>query len=95
MVRHVSWQAFLAARRGRVVLLSRQGVTLYANFAFYPDDILLLGRESCGVLEAVWETVDANVRIPMCPGLRSLNVAMAAAMTVGEMMRQTETFPSL
>ena len=93
MVRHVSWQAFLTARRGRVVLLSRQGITPYADFIFHPEDVLLLGRESCGVSEAVWETVDASLRIPMRPGLRSLNVAMAAAMTVGEVLRQTETFP--
>ena len=56
--------------------------------AFAPDQVILLGRESAGVPEAVHRAADVRLRIPMAPGLRSLNIAMAAAMVAGEALRQ-------
>jgi tRNA (cytidine/uridine-2'-O-)-methyltransferase len=53
----------------------------------------MVGRESAGVPEAVHAAADARLRIPMRPGLRSINVAVAAAMVLGEAMRQTNLFP--
>jgi tRNA (cytidine/uridine-2'-O-)-methyltransferase len=91
--RHVSWASFRAAHSGRLVLLTTKASTDYHRFAFRADDILLLGRESEGVPDWVHETADARLRIPMRPGLRSLNVALAAAMVLGEALRQTEQFP--
>ncbi len=92
---HASWEAFLAARNGaaRLVLLSTKADTRYAEFTFLADDILLVGRESAGVPAAVLDAADARVRVPMAPGMRSLNVAQALAMVVGEALRQTENFP--
>lgn len=91
--RHPSWQAFRAARRGvRLVLLTTKAAQPYTGFAFQPSDILLLGRESAGVPDEVHEAVDARLLVPMRPGLRSLNVALAAAMVVGEGLRQTGGF---
>ncbi len=90
--RHLSWTAFLAARRdrpGRLVLLTTKADRIYSAFGFDAADTLLVGRESAGVPEAVHETADARVAIPMRQGLRSLNVAMAAAMVLGEALRQT------
>ncbi len=49
----------------------------------------MFGRESSGVTDAVREAADVSLVIPLQEGLRSLNVAMAAAMAVGEAMRQT------
>jgi tRNA (cytidine/uridine-2'-O-)-methyltransferase len=89
IVRHVSFAAFLAARRGRLVLLTTTGDTAYTDFAFARDDVLLLGRESAGVPENVHALADARLRIPMRAGLRSLNIAVAAAMVLGEALRQT------
>jgi tRNA (cytidine/uridine-2'-O-)-methyltransferase len=95
---HVSFAAFLAARRavavlgprpGRLVLLTTAGETAYTTFAFAGDDTLLLGRESAGVPEDVHAIADARLRIPMRPGLRSLNVAVAAGIVLGEALRQT------
>jgi tRNA (cytidine/uridine-2'-O-)-methyltransferase len=88
--RHVSWASFRAAHGGRLVLLTTKASTDYHRFAFRADDILLLGRESEGVPDWVHEAADARLRIPMRPGLRSLNVALAAAMVLGEALRQTE-----
>ena len=65
----------------------------YAEFRFAPGDVLLLGRESSGVPEAVHRRADARITIPMAPGRRSLNVAVAAAMVLGEALRQTGGFP--
>ena len=64
----------------------------YLDHSYRPDDILMFGREFAGVPEAVHAAADARLVIPMRPGLRSLNVAMAAAMALGEAMRQTGGF---
>lgn len=99
LTRHVSWDAYLAKRAsiegsGRLVLLSARGDHLYTEFRFAPDDTLLLGRETAGVPDSVRAVADASVRVPMRMGLRSLNIAVAAAMVLGEALRQTELFPS-
>ena len=91
LVRHPSWEAFEAWRGGagaRLILF-----TTYLAHAFRRGDVLLFGRETSGVPEKVHAAADARLVIPMREGLRSLNVAMAAAMAVGEAMRQT-TAPS-
>lgn len=95
--RHASFAAFRAdmlARRARMVLVSRHAATPYVAFAFAPDDVLLVGRESAGVPPEVHQAADASVSIPICAGLRSLNVAVAAAMVLGEALRQTRAFPA-
>jgi tRNA (cytidine/uridine-2'-O-)-methyltransferase len=89
---HQSFAAFDATRRGRgsrLVLLTTRGAQTYTEFAFAGGDTLLLGRESAGVPDAVRAAADASVRIPIREGLRSLNVAVAAAMVLGEALRQT------
>ena len=91
--RHDSWQAFRAAVQGRTLLLTTKGDRAYTDFAFAADDTLLLGRESAGVPEEVHAASDARLTIPLRPGLRSINVATAAAMVLGEALRQTELFP--
>ena len=93
--RHDSWSAFLAAhkaRGGRLVLLSSKAARPYTEFAFAADDVMLLGRETAGVPDDVRDAADAGLRIPLKPGLRSLNVALAAAMVLGEALRQTKGF---
>jgi tRNA (cytidine/uridine-2'-O-)-methyltransferase len=95
--RHASWAAFEDWRRGedlRLILFTTKGATSYLDHAFAPGDILLFGRESAGVPEQVQTAADARLLIPMRPGLRSINVAMAAAMALGEALRQTEGFPA-
>lgn len=96
VVRHDSWQAYSAARkdsRGRLVLLTTKATRAYTDFAFRPDDAIILGRESAGVPAFVHEAADARLHIPMRAGLRSLNVAQAGAMVLGEVLRQTNGFP--
>lgn len=98
IVRHVSFDSFLSHRRhgedagaqsGRLVLLTTAGDVAYPDYRFATDDTLLLGRESAGVPEHVHRAADGRVRIPMRTGLRSLNIAVAAAMVLGEALRQT------
>ena len=87
-----AFAAFDAARllRGsRLVLLSTRGAAPYTDFAYAAADTLLVGRESAGVPDGVHAAADASVRIPLREGLRSLNVAVAAAMVLGEALRQT------
>jgi tRNA (cytidine/uridine-2'-O-)-methyltransferase len=96
VIRHASWTAFQAWRRergGRLILFTTRASVSYLDHAFRPDDVLLFGRESSGVPNAVHEAADARLVIPMRGGLRSLNVAMAAAVAVGEAMRQTGGMP--
>ncbi len=93
IVRHRSWQAYQQAPRGRLVLLTTQGEWAYTAFAFQAGDSLMVGRESAGAPPEVHEAADARVFVPMRPGLRSLNVALAAAMVLGEALRQTDQYP--
>ncbi|HTV37618.1 MAG TPA: tRNA (cytidine(34)-2'-O)-methyltransferase [Xanthobacteraceae bacterium] len=92
LVRHTSWSAFEAWRQGqklRLILFTTAASVSYLDYAFRSGDVLLFGRESAGVPAEVHEAADARLRIPMRPGLRSLNVALAAAMAAGEALRQT------
>jgi len=92
--RHRSWTAFSATREpGRLILLTTQGAIPYHRFAFAADDTLLFGRESAGVPDTVHAAADARLVVPMREGLRSINVALAAAMVLGEALRQTGTLP--
>jgi tRNA (cytidine/uridine-2'-O-)-methyltransferase len=96
LLRHPSWGAFEAWRRAqgqRLILFSTGADRCYLDHAYRPGDILLFGRESSGVPDAVHRAADTRLVIPMHPGLRSINVAMAAAMALGEAMRQTKGGP--
>lgn len=89
--RHVSWAAFRdwkATQPGRLLLLSSKAAHSYLNETYSDDDVLLLGRESAGVPDEVGAAADARLLIPMVPQMRSLNVAMAAALVIGEALRQ-------
>ncbi|HVB89524.1 MAG TPA: TrmH family RNA methyltransferase [Beijerinckiaceae bacterium] len=94
--RHASFEAFEAWRRAekrRLILLTTSGDRHPAEFAFRDGDVVLVGRESAGVPDCVHERADARLRIPMRPGLRSLNVAVAAAVVLFEGLRQTGGLP--
>jgi tRNA (cytidine/uridine-2'-O-)-methyltransferase len=94
--RHLNWRAFedwRASAGSRLVLLTAHGSRSHLELDFHPNDILLLGRETAGVPEDVHRAADASVRVPMRPGLRSLNIAVAAAIVLGEALRQTGAFP--
>lgn len=96
--RHDSFTDFEAFRRSegrRLVLFTTSGAVPYTDFKFEPDDILLFGRESAGVPPHVHELADARLTIPMRAGMRSMNVAVSAAMALGEALRQTGTFPQM
>ena len=104
--RHRSWEAFRSALwpnpeaagpgagAPRLLLLTTGGDRPYTDFAFAATDILLLGRESAGVPPEVHAVADARLVIPLRPGRRSLNVAQAGAMVLGEALRQTGGFHS-
>lgn len=94
--RIASFAAFEEARRAcnaRLVLLTTGAGEAYHAVAYRPNDILLVGRESSGVPDAVHGAADLRVRVPMAPGRRSLNVVTALAMVLGEALRQTGGFP--
>jgi tRNA (cytidine/uridine-2'-O-)-methyltransferase len=94
IARHASWPAFQRCRGdGRLLLLTTHGDYPHHAFAFRAGDVLLLGRESAGVPPDVHAAADARLRVPMRPGLRSLNVALAAAVVLAEALRQTDGFP--
>jgi tRNA (cytidine/uridine-2'-O-)-methyltransferase len=93
LTRHDSWQKFEQWRNEagfRLVLFTTKGADSYLDFSYQRDDVLLFGRESAGVTAEVTAAADARLAIRIRPGLRSLNVAMAAAMALGEALRQTD-----
>ena len=90
--RHDSWTTFEEWRQQagyRLLLFTTKGATPYLDFRYQASDILLFGRETAGVPQAVAEAADVRLVIPIKPGLRSLNVATAAAMALGEALRKT------
>ncbi len=94
--RHRSWSAFEDQRRRsgrRLVLLTTKASLTYTDFLFRADDVVLVGRESAGVPEQVHEAAAARLAVPLLAGARSLNVAVAAAMVLGEALRQTNGWP--
>ncbi len=95
LVRHSSWQAYIdqPARQGRLILLTTRASEIYTDFRYVPDDTLMVGRETDGVPDDVRQFVDDAVRVPMVRQMRSLNVAVAAAMVLGEALRQTHQLP--
>lgn len=89
VTRHAGWESFLATSPARLVLASTAGRTAYTDAAYREDDTLLLGQETSGVPLHVAEACGERVFIPMVEGMRSLNVAVAGGMILGEMLRQT------
>ena len=97
-VEHASYAGFDAWRRGagrRLVLLTTKAQLSAYAAGYAATDVLMVGRESAGVPDAVAADAELRVRIPMRPGLRSLNVAVAASLVLGEAMRQTGAFKNL
>jgi len=91
--RHACFEDFDVWRRAqrpprRLVLLTTKSPLSYLDARFRAGDVLMVGRESAGVPEEVAARADLAVSIGMRVGMRSLNVAVAAAMALGEALRQ-------
>lgn len=98
LTEHDSFAHFAAWRESegrRLVLLTTKASVSAYEVAYQPDDVLMVGRESAGVPDAVAASAELRVRIPMRENLRSLNVAMAASLVLGEALRQTHGFDGL
>jgi tRNA (cytidine/uridine-2'-O-)-methyltransferase len=95
VTRHASWNAFQQARTGRLILATTKAAQVYTQYDYSPADTLLFGRETAGVTPDVSAAATGTVLIPMAPGMRSLNVAVSAAMILGEALRQTGLLPPL
>jgi len=98
VIRQSSWSAFLsdpARAEGRLVLFTTRGAQNFTGFAFQPGDTLLFGRESAGAPDHVHAAAQASLLIPIRPPARSLNLVTAAAIALGEALRQTDGFPSM
>lgn len=95
LTRHLSFAQYLDSsqrKQGRLILTTTKTKQIYTDFEFKETDILLLGRESAGVPEEVAERADEKITIPMQNDMRSLNIAVAGAMILGEALRQTTGF---
>jgi len=98
MIRHASWDAFLAAperREGRLLLFTTKSTAPFHKFDFQAGDTLLFGNESRGAPPEVHETAFSRLTIPLRPQARSMNLATTAAMALGEALRQTDGFPEV
>ena len=93
VTRHADWDGCTATASGRLVLFTTAGATRLDAARFQAGDILVFGSESAGVTPAVHARADARIAIPMRPGFRSLNVAVAAGIALGEALRQTGGWP--
>ncbi|MEH3039454.1 MAG: tRNA (cytidine(34)-2'-O)-methyltransferase [Sphingomonas paucimobilis] len=94
VTRHADFAAFRAVRAGsRLVLFTTKSTQSAYEFRFEPDDVLLFGKESAGVPQAVADACDAGLRLPIRAEVRSMNLATAAALALGEGLRQTGALP--
>lgn len=93
VTRYENWEKFTSETSGRLILLTTKATQEYRHAAFRKDDRLLFGRESAGVPNEIHQSADLRLTIPMVPGVRSLNVAMAVAVVSAEALRQTDGFP--
>lgn len=97
VTRRRSWTEFNDAaerKEGRLVLFTTQGALPFHDFGFQPGDTLLFGRESAGAPPEVHHAAQARLYIPLVPAARSLNLVTAAALALGEALRQTGGFPN-
>jgi tRNA (cytidine/uridine-2'-O-)-methyltransferase len=94
VTRHADWDAFRTVSPGRLVLLTTKASTQYHEIEYFRDDVLLLGSEGAGAPDHAHAAADVRVRIPLRPGFRSLNVAVAAGIVAAEALRQTKGFPA-
>jgi len=92
--RHANWPEFTESLTGDLVLLTTGVARPYFARQFKAGDVLLLGRESAGVPSEVHDRADDRVTVPIHADMRSLNVATAAALVLGEALRQTGGFPA-
>ncbi|WNO53218.1 tRNA (cytidine(34)-2'-O)-methyltransferase [Stakelama saccharophila] len=93
VVRHADWDAFAATLAGRLVLFTTRGDTRHCDARYRADDILLFGSESAGAPAFVHDCADLRLRIPIAADTRSLNLAVAAGIALGEALRQTKGWP--
>lgn len=100
IMRHRDWDAFLAVRDAeptppRLILMTTKGAQAVQSFSFQPSDWILFGRESAGVPQAVHDSADGRVIIPIDPSARSFNLVSSASITLFEALRQTGGLPAL
>jgi tRNA (cytidine/uridine-2'-O-)-methyltransferase len=96
ITRRRTWTEFITAperAEGRLVLFTTKAASPFTDFAFEPGDTLLFGQESVGAPDFAHDAAQARLIIPIAPQTRSLNLATAAALALGEALRQTGGFP--
>jgi tRNA (cytidine/uridine-2'-O-)-methyltransferase len=93
VIRHESWEEFKQRLRGRLVLMTTRGAMPLHSALFEQGDTILMGSESRGAPDEVHDRAELRVRIPQAPGTRSLNIAVAAGIALGEALRQTDGWP--
>ncbi|HEV2594871.1 MAG TPA: TrmH family RNA methyltransferase [Sphingomicrobium sp.] len=95
IARHAGFEAFrMSIAPRRLILFTTKSQHSAYDFRFMPDDVLLFGKESAGVPAAIAQACDARVRLPIRSEVRSMNLASAAALALGEALRQTASLPS-
>ena len=94
VVRHTGFDQFRQSVGGRLILFTTKGQLSPYDYQFRKDDILMFGQESAGVPSHVAAASDARLRIPIRPEVRSFNLAMSAALALGEALRQTQGLPA-
>jgi tRNA (cytidine/uridine-2'-O-)-methyltransferase len=92
IIRHASWEDFKESIPcQRRILLTPHSQNSFYEFNFTSEDLLIFGRESCGVPDHVALDCITHLSIPMEPQKRSLNLALSAAIVAGEVHRQVLT----
>lgn len=91
---HPHWAAFEAAilplsPRPRIILTSARGGVPHHKFRFQPGDAIVLGPETRGLPDTIFDLCPLRVRIPVLDTVRSLNLSTSAGILLYEALRQT------
>jgi tRNA (cytidine/uridine-2'-O-)-methyltransferase len=93
IITYKSYENFLVKKKNsRIILMTTKSKKNYYNFKFKSQDTLLFGRESAGVPKIVHDNSHERLRIPLKKNTRSLNVSIAAAITLSEALKQNMSF---
>jgi len=93
IITYISYKDFLMKKKNsRVILMTTKAKKNYYNFKFKAGDTILFGRESSGVPKNVHANSYQKLKIPLKNNSRSLNISMAAGITLSEALKQNMYF---
>lgn len=90
VTRYINYGDFKRQHSGaRIWYATTKAKQIYTDVQYGPEDFIMFGKESAGIPEEILaQHVESCIRIPMLPGIRSLNLSNSVAVVLYEALRQ-------